>query len=172
MLSSPNVLLTRTAETASIFCQAEAKASCFPASLARHAARNRLNVQHTGVLHSSAIFNKALSTVSDSVMNQHIFASSLSGEGLERQNWEYFSLFTQNFEGGSGVFSQQSGQVLALPAKKQVIGKMITKPCWLSFKMDISSREWNVYHTGRDWDIRNSFAKLYDCLNCKQKYNK
>lgn len=138
MLSSPNVFLTRTTKIARIFCQTEAGASCFPAFLNPHTARNRLNVQHTGVLHSSAIFNKALGTVSGSVMNQHIFASSLSEEGLERQNPEYFSPFTQNFEGGSGVFSQQCGQALALPAKKQVVGKMITKPCWLSFKMGIS----------------------------------
>lgn len=135
MLSSPYVLLTRSTKIASIFCQTEARASCFPAFLVRHAARNRLNVQHTGVLHSSAIFNKALGTVSGSVMNQHIFASGLSEEGLGRQNQECFSSFTRYFEGGSGVFSQQCGQTLALPAKKQVVGKMITKPCWLSFKM-------------------------------------
>lgn len=129
MLSSPNVLVTGATKTASIFCQTEARVSCFPAFLTRHMARSRLNVQHTGVLHSSAIFNKALSTVPGSVMNQHIFASSLSEEGLERQNQEYFSPFTQKFEGGNGVFSQQCGQVLALPAKKQVVGKMTTKPC-------------------------------------------
>lgn len=61
MLSSPNVLLTGTT---SIFCQTEARASGFPAFLIRHAVRSRLKVQHTGVLHSSAKFNKALSTVS------------------------------------------------------------------------------------------------------------
>lgn len=96
VLSSPYVLLTGTTKIASIFCQTETRASCFPAFLIWHAARSRLNVQHTGVLHSSAIFNKALSTVSCSVMNQHIFASSLSEEGLERQNLGvFFTLYSE-----------------------------------------------------------------------------
>lgn len=79
-----------------IFRLTAARTSCFTMFLIRHTTRNRLNVQHAGASHGSAIFNRAFSTVSGNTTKQHVFASSLSQEGLERGNLGYFStLYSQ-----------------------------------------------------------------------------